>query len=130
MSCECDDACWDAGDADCSQRTLSDEPRVSAREYQCDECYGEIPAKALHRYIYMLVDGDPSEFRMCAKCARIWGCHRQAVREISERPNVLLEQVRCAVRCLSKEHPSYLAGFRKAWHASSGAAPLVGRAGK
>jgi hypothetical protein len=113
MSCDCD---WEGDESPEVSRV---ETRIAHAEHKCEECGRTIKLLEPYKRHFQIWEGEPQDFCICADCERVSVAHRagmKADKTSGRAPSGhIIGELRCAVACMVKESPEYLAAFRSRW---------------
>lgn len=111
MSCGCD-CDWEAD----GYTEFSSTRKVRARKpHHCDECGGVIQPGETYDRCAGKWEGDFYCNVICELCAQIWKCHTAGMVAAADHCGCILGELRCAVGCMARQEPKYLAAFRVKW---------------
>ena len=89
--------------------------RRARKDHGCLECYRGIKKGELYTHHSYKFDGSIDSHRTCRRCDRIAKAHSAAEHAMGGDGAFYYGQMIEMVRDCSREHPEYVAGFRKAW---------------
>src|SRR6478609_8839022 len=89
--------------------------RKARKQHRCEECRKFIEKGEFYTHHSSKYDGVLSSHKTCARCDRSADTHSKSERAMGNNGAFYVGQLLEMVGECSREHPEYVANFRKAW---------------